>query len=154
MTGIFDFVRFVTTFGADNDFADIVEDVLKEAITKNTSKNFRAWFERVRWGCEVVPVEEIYMNFDIDDLDHFYSDFHDLDHAHHHRVWCDRSYKILYQFEKFFRGAYDKLEREEIVFEKEFRTLRKHVESFKDYLDRFYVKNNFGSYRLKEEFRT
>jgi len=155
MTGIFDFVLWVIPLSVELDFAGVVEDVLKETITKNTNKNFRAWFDRVRWGCEVVPVEEIYMNFDIDDLEHFYSDFHDLDHAHHHRVWSGKAIRILDQFNSLFVGNCDSLEMSPFIWEKDFRTLRKYVPSVMEYIARFYNTDSTGIskgiYRLKED---
>lgn len=152
MTGIFDFVRDIISISADLGFVDVVEDVLKETLTRNTSKNFKTWFERTAWGCEVVPVKEIYMNFDIDDLEHLFSDFHDIDHAHHHRVWSDTAYSILYQFSLLFDGmGLSDYRMNGFVFETNFRTLRKHVPSIKEYMDRFYKPSTAGVYRLKEK---
>jgi hypothetical protein len=147
---MFDFVRDVIPLSVELDFADIVEDVLKETLTRNTSKNFRAWFEKIKWGHDYVPVEQIYMNFDVDDLDVLFSDFHSLDHAHHHKVWGDVASRILYQFKRMFLIGVE-ISQLDFVFEKEFRTLRKYVPSILDYMNRFYKPREHRVYRLRRD---
>jgi hypothetical protein len=144
MTSLFDFVRRVVPLSADLGFADIVEDVLKECLTKNTNKNFRAWFDGVTWG-------EIYMDLDIDDLDRLFDTIRDLDHTYHHKIWSGTAYRILNQFHNMFRSFTEGFNR--IVFEDRFRTLRKHVPSIKDYMQRYYKPPDRGLYILKEEYR-
>ena len=143
MTGIFDFVLRVIPFSIELDFAGVAEDVLKETISRNQNNNFRVWFDGTTHS-------ELYMDYDLDDLADFFRDFHNLDHAHHHKVWCRISHSILYQFEMLFLDIYN-LSQLDFLFEKDFRTLRKYVPSINDYISRFYNKEKCGIHTLKKE---
>jgi len=138
MTAIFDFVRYVTYFAEKEGFEDIVIAVLKKTITENKSKNFTNWV--VARG-KTVPL-------DIDSLDTFFDDFHDLDHHYHHKVFCDRSYRILYQFSKLFRDYPFKRE-DNLFLGRDIRTLKKYVPSIMDYVNKYY-NNSHGMYQLKK----
>jgi len=159
MTGIFDFVREIIKFAYEHDLCGIVEQVLRSSLYENTNKNFQEWIVRKHSLLDIY-VDEIgnehfgFNDFDIDALKKLYSSFHDLDHAvKNHDVWNRTSYMIIRQLEKFFNNHFD-MKQEELIHEREFRTLRKYVPAIMaDYILRYYKKDKHGYYRLKEKIQ-
>ena len=138
MTGLFDFVRDIVDYSIEHEFLDIVEDVLKTTLQKNTNRHFLKWNEQRVHN---------YMDLDTDDLEDFFSDFHSLDHGYHHKVWSDTAQSIIYQFSRMFRDY--PIEQIDIIHENQFRTLRKHVPEINKYMERFYEPRKHGVYMIK-----
>lgn len=143
MTGIFDFVRDMGWYIDEHpDMENLVRAVLLKTVHVNKSKNFKNWFEAYGHYKKIDT-------WDIKKILKFYDNFHDIDHRYHHKVFCDTSHSILYQFSKLFRD-YRILKRENYIHVRSIMTLKKHVPLVIEYLEKYYVKR-YGLYNLKVE---
>jgi hypothetical protein len=141
MTGTFDSVRDLGWYVEKNpEMEELVKTVLILVIQKNKNRNFTKWFDEYYVG-------EVIEDWDMEDLIDFYDEFHSLDHKWHHKVFCDRSGKILSQFNSLFDG-YQTLERTNYIFAKDFITLKKYVPTIVEYLNKYYNLKH-GMYNLK-----
>ena len=143
MTGIFDFVRDVTHFSKQEEFSDLVVKVLRKTVQMNKSKNFKNWLTTEKTMGRVFDFDD----YDVDEFARFFDRFHNIDHRYHHKVFCDTSYRILYQFSRLFRTF--PICRDNYIFARTIITLTKHVPSVWEYLMKYYNKDPHGIYVLK-----
>jgi hypothetical protein len=145
VTGIFDFVRDITSQASEFGIEQLVKDVLYAVITQNTNKHTMAFIREHFSGEDMVA-------YSIKDWQDFFSDFHDLDHHHNHNIWSRISINILVEFEEFFRYSdnYPDLERADIVFSNALITLFKYVPSARKYMQSNYRHESGYIWNLKD----